>query len=92
MKLREHSTQFQKFRAARALELKQYNAALMITKLWRGIKGRKSAQELKTAMEYYKSTGKDISTIPEEVKKMIHDKIAPYFSLKINNINTINSK
>ena len=26
------------------------------------------------------------------VKKIIQDKIAPYFSLKINNMNTINSK
>ena len=70
MILKEHRTKFEQHRAARALELKQTNAALMITKHWRG---RQARQQLKAGMEYFKSTGTDLSTIPEDLQKMIHD-------------------
>ena len=42
----------------------------MITKHW---SGRQARQQLKAGMEYYKSTGRNLSTLPEDIQKMIHD-------------------
>ena len=59
-----------KLRAQKMKDVKQANAAIMITKNWRGNRARK---QVKAGMEYFKSTGKDLSTIPEDLQKLIHD-------------------
>ena len=51
-------------------ELKQNETALRITKaLW----DNKDRREIIKALQYFKTTGKNLATIPEDLQKLIQD-------------------
>ena len=51
-------------------ELKQNEAALRITKAFRDNKDRR---EIIKALQYFKTTGKNLATLPEDLQKLIQD-------------------